>query len=83
MSQSPEQWFDLATLGFPGWEHTRAFRVTTNTRGGRGPMWLEVRMQSASFIARLFDDGRGTFAVVKDHIEGVEGLIAKQDLVAA
>lgn len=84
MSQQPEQWFSLAKIGFPGWEHTRAYRVTTNTKNaGWRPHYLDVRMIGSDFPVRLFEDHRGTFEVIKDHIEGVEALIAKQDQRAA
>jgi hypothetical protein len=80
MAQLPEQWFDLTKLGFPGWEHTPAYRVTTNApHGGWRPHYLDVRIIGSDFPVRLFDDGRGIFEVIRGHIEGVEALIAKQD----
>lgn len=76
----PERWFDLAPLGFPGWEHNTAFRVTTADSAG---LCVEVRMVGSNFPVRLFGSGRGLFDAIKAHIEKTEALIAKQDRVAA
>lgn len=76
----PERWFDLSPLGFPGWEHNTAFRVTT---AGSTGLCVEVRMVGSDFPVRLFGSGRGLFDAIKAHIEGVEALIAKQDRRAA
>lgn len=84
MADLAEQWFDLARLGFPGWEHTQAHRVTTNTAGrGLAPQYLSVRMNGSAFEVRLFDTGGGMFKAITRHIEGVEALIAKQDRLAS
>jgi hypothetical protein len=79
-SSLPERWFDLAPLGFPGWEHNTAFHVTTARSAG---LCVEVRMVGSDFPVRLFGSGRGLYDAIKSHIESVEALIAKQDRVAA
>lgn len=82
--QAPQEWHDLSVLGFPGWEHAGSYRTTTDTsRGGFSPLHTEVRMKGASFVATLFDDGRGLFNIIASHIEAVEARIALQDARAA
>jgi hypothetical protein len=84
MTQSPakfiDRWFDLAPLGFPGWEHNTAFRATTGNSAG---LCVEVRMIGCDFSVRLFGSGRGLFDAIEQHIEKTEALIAKQARVAA
>lgn len=82
MADLQEQWFDLARLGYPGWEHTQAHRVTTNTQGrGPGAKYIRVRMRGSSFDVMLFDIGGGMLQTVARHIDGVEALIAKREAV--
>lgn len=75
-----DRWFDLAPLGFPGWEHNTAFRVTT---AGSAGLCVEVRMVGSDFPVRIFGSGRGLFDAIKAHVEKTEALIAKQDREAA
>lgn len=75
MSASRERWFDLAPLGFPGWEHSQA---TVSTTAGDSTLFCEVRAVGSNFSALLFDKGGGLFPAIRKHIAAVEKLALRR-----